>query len=901
MWTSDASDVCEALGVDPAAGLSESEAARRLARHGHNELPDHGARRAWRVLVDQLRSVMVAILAVAALVSAVIGDVGDALAILAIVVLNTALGFVQEHRVERALAALRRLAVPSMRVRREGHTRELSAREVVPGDVLLLEAGDLVAADCRLVEAVALRVQESALTGEAEPVDKHTQPIADAEADTADRANCAYMGTLVVHGRGVAVATATGPATELGRVATLLRTVEREPTPLQRRLDRLGRTLAAVALGLVAVLVTLGAVRGEDPRTLVLTALGMAVAAVPEGLPAVVTVALALGTQRMLRRRAQIRKLPAVETLGSVTVICADKTGTLTQNRMEVERLAVAHGAARDDQARLVLAAALCCDASTDAAGAVTGDPTEVALVAAAARAGCTKDELDARFPRVGEVPFDPVRKRMTTIHRASSGLLGTPGGLLVVTKGAVDELLPRCDAVWTNWGPAPLDADERRRLEATSEQWASGGTRVLGVGFRWIDATPSEVTHLVGRPEELEQRMVFLGLIGLHDPPRPAAAAAVAACRAAGIRPVMITGDHPATATAIARTLGIADDRTRTLTGAELARMSVDELVDQVDEVDVYARVSPEHKLKIVESLQRRGHVVAMTGDGVNDAPALKRADIGVAMGLAGTDVAKEAADMVLLDDDFATVVAAVEEGRAIYDNVRKFVRYLMASNAGELWLMLLGPLAGMPLPLLPLQILWVNLVTDGPAALALAAEPAEPDVMRRPPHPPNEGILARGLGRQVVWVGLLMAMLAGVPGYVLWAAGDPAWQTVVFTVVVFAQMANVLAVRSERESLFRVGFRSNPPLLVAVVLTVALQLGTVYWPPAQNVLGTVALPLGHLLAAAAISGGVLFAVELEKWLTRPRPPGEAGVREGPDGVGGAGADNGVKSGAGE
>ena len=896
-WTQDAKTVYTAFDVDPANGLTDAEAGRRLARYGRNELPDHGGRSVWRLLLDQFRSVMVLILAVAAVISVMVGDLKDALAILAILALNTALGFIQEHRAEQALAALKRMAVPSVRVRRDGQVRELSATEVVPGDVVLLDAGNVVAADCRLVEVASLRVQEAALTGEAESVEKHIRPIDDPSAPLGDRRNSIFLGTTIVHGRGIGVVIATGLTTELGRVATLLQTVEREATPLQRRLDRLGRSVAALALVLVGVMIALGVARGEEPRTLLLTALGMAVAAVPEGLPAVVTIALALGTQRMLRRRAQIRKLPAVETLGSVTVICSDKTGTLTQNRMTVARLEVpgqhaenengAPAGANSESTFLLAGAALCSDALLDSSGGLTGDPTETALVAAAAGAGLDKSRLEADYPRLAEVPFNAERKRMTTVHQAGTGrldgMLAGVDGLLVVTKGAVDELLPLCDAVWVDGHDKPLDAVWRDRLAASNDRWAADGMRVLGVAFRPVPVATEHraaAMALAARPDELERQLVFLGMVGLQDPPRPAAAAAVAACHTAGVRTVMITGDHPLTAVAIARALGITGEGARVLAGPELARMSADELAEVVDDIDVYARVAPEHKLKIVDSLQRRGHIVAMTGDGVNDAPALKKADIGVAMGASGTDVAKEAADMVLLDDDFATVVSAIEEGRAIYDNIRKFVRYLMSTNAGELWLMLLAPLTGMPLPLLPLQILWVNLVTDGPAALALAVEPAEPGVMHRPPHPPGESIFARGLARHVVWVGLLMALLAGGVGYAYWAAGDPAWQTMVFTVVALAQMAHVLAVRAERESLFRIGLSSNRPMLAAVVLTIVLQIAVIYWPPAQDLLGTVALSATDLLLAFALSSVIFWAVEFEKWVARRRAlPGGSGT----------------------
>ena len=889
-------EVLSLLSSDPEAGLDPAEAQRRLAEYGPNELVERGLKSPWLILWEQLTGLMVVILIVAAVVSGALGDWKDAIAILAIVVLNAVLGFSQEFRAEKAMAALKQLAVPLVKVRRDGHVMEISARELVPGDVVLLEAGALVPADGRLLESVNLRVEESALTGESEPVEKHVRVLDRPELAVGDRVNMVYMGTVVTYGRGVAVITATGMDTELGRIAELIQTVEREPTPLQRRLEQLGRGLAIAALLIVAVVFVLGLLRGEDWQLMLLTAISMAVAAVPEGLPAVVTIALALGAQRMLKRQALIRKLPAVETLGSVTVVCSDKTGTLTENRMTVTVLDVLGETQQVETllrkgvpvadaellpgqrppvrslGLLAKAAALCNDASLEPTPEggyrAVGDPTEGALVVAAAELGLVKGELDQRWPRVGEVPFTSERKRMTTVHRVgvTADQTDAPwccGSYVAFGKGAVDSLLEISNRVWSGDEDIPLTDEMRARIVAANDGLAGQGQRVLGVAFRPFDEQPDEAQEA-----ELEREMTFIGLVGMIDPPRPEVREAVGTAKSAGIRPVMITGDHPLTARQIAWELDIATDG-QPLTGRDLAQMSAGDLEDVVDQVAVYARVSPEHKLKIVQALQDRGQIVAMTGDGVNDAPALKKADIGVAMGITGTDVSKEAADMVLLDDNFATIVAAVREGRTIYDNIRKFIKYTLTSNAGEIWVMLLAPLAGMPLPLLPLQILWINLVTDGLPGLALGVEPPERDTMRRPPYQPQENIFGRGLGRHVLWVGLLMGLVSLAMGYWTWRTGWDNWQTMLFTTLTLSQMGHALAVRSG-ESLFKVGLLSNKALLGAVLLTFVLQMAVVYVPFLQNLFKTDALALGELILSLVLSTVVFWGVEVEKWLIR-------------------------------
>jgi Ca2+-transporting ATPase len=897
----DSNQVQVRLETDAERGLTQAEAQRRLSTYGPNELVEHGLKSPWQILWEQLKATMVVILIVAAVISALLGDYKDAVAILAIVVLNALLGFRQEYQAERAMAALKKLAVPTVRVRRDGHVQEISARELVPGDIVALEAGNLVPADGRLVESVNLRAQEAALTGESEPVDKEVEALAGAELPLGDRVNVVYMGTLISYGRGQAVITETGMNTELGHIATMIQTTEQEATPLQRRLAQLGRGLAGAALAIVALVFILGLLRGENARLMFLTAISMAVAAVPEGLPAVVTIGLAMGAQRMLQRRALIRKLPAVETLGSVTVICSDKTGTLTENTMTVTVLDVFGETQRVDTllrrgvpvldadlatgepppvrslSLLIRAAALCNDATLEAIDEdyveyrAIGDPTEGALVVAAAQLGLSKSELEGRWPRIAEVPFTSERKRMTTVHRcnvtpAQTDAPWCEAPYVAFCKGSVDGLLTLIDEVWAGNEAVPLDDELRQRIQVAHDRLAQDGQRVLGVAFRPLTFEPQAVDEA-----ELERELTFIGLVGMMDPPRPEVKEAVQICKSAGIRPVMITGDHPLTAQHIAHALDIAING-KALTGQELARLSLEELEEIVEEVPVYARVSPEHKLKIVQALQDRGHIVAMTGDGVNDAPALKKADIGVAMGITGTDVAKEAADMVLLDDNFATIVAAVKEGRTIYDNIRKFIKYTMTSNAGEIWVMLLAPFLGMPLPLLPLQILWVNLVTDGLPGLALTIEPAESGIMRRPPYPPQESIFGRGMGRDILWVGLLMGLVCLGLGFWAWQTDRVAWQTMVFTTLTLSQMGNALAIRSERDSLFSIGLLSNKALAGAVLLTFVLQMAVVYLPFLQGLFKTDPLSLIELVICLLLSMVVFWGLELEKWWSRRR-----------------------------
>ena len=861
--------VARALAVDPARGLSDDEAARRAVLHGPNEVAEEARRSPWRLLLEQFEDFMILVLLVAAVLSGALGDVVDMLAILVIVVLNGVVGFVQAWRADRALAALKRLAAAHATVLREGRVRRVAASALVPGDVVLLEAGNKVPADLRLFEAARLLVDESALTGESVGVEKHAQVLGSGSESLGDRLNMAYKGSTAAQGRGRGLVVATGMSTELGKVAGLMASAGDRATPLQRRLAAFGRRLALAVLGICAVIFVAGLLRGEPPVLMLLTAVSLAVAAIPEALPAVVTVLLALGARRMASLNALVRRLPSVETLGSVTFICSDKTGTLTQNRMRVEEVAAGEvwtscpqGEARARYLEILRAAALCNDAAADEAG-WQGDPTEIALVQAAREAGLEKGDLERESPRVHELPFDSQRRRMTTFHQGAEGVVA-------YTKGAPESVVPRCTTRRDPGGAGVLDVEAAL---AMAQAMAARGLRVLAIAQRRYERVPAP-----GEPTSAEERMEWLGFVGLIDPPREEAARAVQDCIAAGITPVMITGDHPATALEIARRLGIAPAAASgtggdvVLTGAQLGALGDDALRARVRTVRVYARVDPAQKIRIVEALQWHGEFVAMTGDGVNDAPALKRADIGVAMGRDGTDVAREASSLVLLDDNFATIVAAVREGRRSYDNIRKFVRYAMTGNSGEIWTIFLALLFALPIPLLPVHILWINLVTDGLPGLALAAERAERGIMRRPPRAPKESLFAHGMWQHILFVGLLIgALCLAVQAWAL-ATMPASAQTMVFTTLTLAQMAHVLAVRSEGDSLWRLGLCSNRPLFAAVALTAALQLATIYIPWLQPVFRTVPLggpALGICVAAAAV---VLLAVEAEKAWRRQR-----------------------------
>jgi Ca2+-transporting ATPase len=863
-------------------GLSADDARKRLEEYGPNELTEKKRRSPLAMFLDQFKDFMILILIAAAVISGVIGEPWDTLAISVIVVLNAIVGFIQEYRAEEAMAALKKMATPNAVALRDGAPATVPASRLVPGDIVAIDAGGLIPADMRLLDAIHLKIDEAALTGESVPVEKHTRAIEDHSAPLGDRRNMAYKGTFAAYGRGTGVVVTTGMETELGRIASMLQEAEETKTPLQKRLHNFGKVLAIAVLAICAVVFIAAIARGEPPVLMLLTAISLAVAAIPEALPAVVTVSLALGARKMIARNSLIRKLPAVETLGSVTYICSDKTGTLTMNRMTVEELYFdgrpikapgpgsrgrAQGAALPTVPydMLMTALSLNNDSREDSSGNVIGDPTETAPYSFAKRAGFDKTALEKDLPRVAELPFDSERKCMTTFHKWTEP--GKEKGMRYIsfTKGAPDVLLGRSRHVLASSGLEEVNAGEITKM---NEKMASEGLRVIAVGMRLWDDLPARIS-----PETAEDGLTLIGLVGMMDPPREEAKEAIELCKGAGIIPVMITGDHPITARAIARRLGIVGDDHRTIiTGRELERLPLEEFEERVDHIRVYARVAPEQKLKIVKALQDRGQVVAMTGDGVNDAPALKRADIGVAMGITGTDVSKEASHMILLDDNFATIVKAVREGRRIYDNIRKFVRYLLTTNSGEIWTLFLAPFAGLPVPLLPIHILWVNLVTDGLPALALSVEPEEKGIMKRPPRRPDEGIFAGGLGVHALWIGLLMA------GTILFVqarflkAGNGHWQTMVFTVMCLSQLGHVLAIRSETESLFTMGLFTNKHLLGAVALTFAMQMATIYVPFLRPIFKTEALTFGELILTIVVSSSVFIAVEMEKLFKRRR-----------------------------
>jgi Ca2+-transporting ATPase len=910
-----AADVMAALGTDPRRGLRESEVRSRRDRYGPNELAAEEATPAWRRFAAQFQNVLVILLLIATAISAGLWAYEreaalpyEAIAILAVVLLNATMGYLQESRAEAAVAALRAMSAADATVIRDGERRSVPATAIVPGDIILIEEGDAIPADARLVESAALQTAEAALTGESLPVAKDASVMAD-DVALGDRHNMVFSGTAATYGHGTAVVTATGMRTEMGRIAGLLKATHDEATPLQRELDRTGRLLGIVVIAIAVVMIATVIVV-EDVRDLpglldvLILGVALAVAAVPEGLPAVVTAVLAIGVQRMARRHAIVRHLAAVETLGSASVIASDKTGTLTSNEMTVRIVATASGRVTFDGSgyrpegavrregggaiegalRIELERALCVAdrannavvADRDGRWAVQGDPTEGALLVAARKAGVSADALGARLPRVGEVPFSSERKLMSTLHRDAEQDRG-----IVFTKGAPDVLLTRCSREIVGDERRPLTPERRAEILDLNEALAGDALRTLGVAGRWMsgEALAAQATH---PDDSLEQDLVFAGLIGMIDPPRAEARDAVARARLAGIRPLMITGDHPRTAAVIARELGIADDR-RAITGAEFEMLSDQARADTVAQVSVYARVNPEHKLRIVDALRQAGAVVAMTGDGVNDAPALKKADIGVAMGIAGTDVSKEAADMVLADDNFATIVAAVEEGRAIFANIRKFLRYLLSSNFGEVLTMFFGVLLAdrlglhaeggtVVLPLLATQILWINLVTDGPPALALGVDPAGDDVMRHPPRPIGEGVVTPQMWRGIAFVGAVMAagtlfaLDAALPGGFVEGSGSVRYaQTMAFTTLMLFQVFNVVNARSDERSAFA-GLFSNPWLWAAVASSIALQVAVVHLPVLQQAFGTVALSPSDWVRCLAIASSVLWLRELAK-----------------------------------
>ncbi|MBX2955754.1 MAG: cation-translocating P-type ATPase [Cyclobacteriaceae bacterium] len=881
--TESTEDVIQKLKTSAKTGLSAAEAKARLTEYGPNELEERVKKPAWKMLLSQFMETMVVILIIAAIISGFLGKEIETIAIAAIVVLFAILGFVQEYRAEKAMAALKQLTVPFVRVIRDGVTNEISAKTLVPGDIIVLEAGNIVPADVRFIETVSLKIQEAALTGESDPVDKRSQALGKADTALGDRFNMAYMGTIITMGRGKAVVVRTGMHTEIGKIANLIQDVEKGKTPLQNKLDQLGKWLA-IAGGIAAgVILVVGLLQGEALSDMFLVGISVAVAVIPEGLPAVVTITLALGAQKMLKRNALIRKLPAVETLGSVTVICSDKTGTLTENKMTVTTLEATEVSLRAFPSEGVefpniqlnlLIGLLCNDADIrlgENSKTVIGEPTEAALVDAALKVGMIKQDFEAKLPRVGEVPFDSDRMRMTTVHKLSGSAIPQLAELgqsehVAFMKGAVDSLLKISTYVKTKEGIEPLSEQWVNRIKNTHDELASHGIRILGLAYRELKGT-----YQVNDSVTIEAEAVFSGMVGLMDPPRASVKAAVKKCIQAGIRPVMITGDYPLTAMAIARELGLPTEAGY-LTSEQLATISDKELEEKVKEVSIFARVSPQDKLKIVTALQNLGDVVAMTGDGVNDSPALKKADIGVAMGITGTDVSKEASDMVLLDDNFATIVTAVEEGRAIFDNLIRFVKFSLGGNLGKVLVMLFAPFVGISIALSPLQLLYLNLLTDGLMGLGLGMEPSEKNNMQRPPRSVKDPVLNKPAVIHVTWTGFLIGIISLVIAFIYFDAGqpdDPYWQTMVFATLGFTQIGHALGLRASGYSVF--SLTSNIVFTIVIVLTLILQLVVIYVPFFGVFFSLAPLVLTDLALSVSLGLFVLVCVQLERrWLSK-------------------------------
>ncbi len=833
-------------------GLCEKEAQKRLKEFGPNVITQASRRSIVLMFLEQFKDPLVILLIIAAIISQAIGESSDAIVILIILILNSIIGFAQEFRAQKAIEALKKMAAPHALVKRDGHIKEIPTKDIVPGDIVIIEAGMIVPADLRLIEVKGLKIDESALTGESIAIEKHSNRLYDPDAVLAEMSNMAFKGTIVTYGRAVGVCVSTGMQSQMGQIATLIDEAKEVKTPLQQRLAKVGKNLAIAAVSICSVVFVVGLLRGVSAMEMFLTAVSLAVAAVPEALPAVVTISLALGAKEMVKQNALIRRLPAVETLGSVTCICTDKTGTLTLNKMKVtdivnDQLKPLSEPQSEKDNLLLIAMAISNDVKRSKDNTLVGDPTEIALYEEAKKRGFEKDILEKKYPRISEIPFSSERQAMTTIHKFDDKIVA-------FTKGGFEAISSMCKEF------------DKKSAKDIHLKLASSGKRVLAFCIKFLNKDFKEY--------EVEKDMEFLGIVAQIDPPRPEAKEAVKTCINAGIVPIMITGDHPVTALSIATEIGIvANNRdkqsNKVLTGKDIKNMSLEKLKEVVSQIRCYARISPDQKLKLVSALQQKGEAVAMTGDGVNDAPALKQAEIGVAMGINGTDVAKQAADMILLDDNFATIVKAIKEGRKIFDNIKKFFKYTLTSNSGEIWTIFLAPFLGLPIPLLPIHILWINLATDGLPGLALTVEPAEPDIMKRPPRRPEEGLFAGGLWQHMFVVGLIMA---GVCLLTQWGAiklGSH-WQTMVFTILCVSQFGHCLAIRSDKISIFKQGFYSNPALFWTIIGSIIAQLAIIYVPFLQKFFHTQALSLKELAITFLLSSVVFWVVELEKWAKR-------------------------------
>jgi Ca2+-transporting ATPase len=845
-------EIAKILKTKP-EGLTNAIALQRITEFGKNQIEDKKKKTVWHMILNQLMDFMILILFAAAIISGLLGDLTDTIIIFAIIIINAVVGFIQEYRADKAIEALKKMAANNAKVLRDNKTIEIPTIDLVPGDVLLLEAGNIIAADIRFFETHQLKVDESALTGESENVEKFPEELPEGDYALGDRTNIGFKGTFVTNGRALAYVIETGMNTELGSIARMIQTDE-TVTPLQKRLAAFGKRLSVIILIICAIIFGFGLLRGEDILTMLLTSISLAVAAIPEALPALVTVALALGAKQLVKSNALIRKLPAVETLGSVNVICTDKTGTLTINKMTVEEVFETSDKSFhsifDTENSLFNAMALNNDVTMDKDGNWIGDSTEVAMVRYAFDKDFKRESLENKFKRLAEIPFDSTRKCMTTFHE-------TPNGVLAITKGAVEIILKKL---------AENQKNELKDFETNANKMAEQGYRVLAFGMKTFETMPTDL-----KAENIESSLTLVGFVGLMDPPREEAKKAIEQCKKAGIITVMITGDHKLTALSIAKQLGIiSSDEDKILSGAELENLSDSKFNKIVEQVRVYARVNPEQKLQIVKALQHKNNYVAMTGDGVNDAPALKNADIGIAMGINGTEVSKEASHMILLDDNFSTIVKAVKHGRRVFDNILKFIKYIMTGNSGEIWAIFLAPFLGLPIPLLAIHILWINLITDGLPGLALASEPAEKNIMNRQPRSATQNIFAGGMAVHILWVGFLIG--ATTLGMQAWGIynGKTHWQTMAFSVLCFSQLGHAMAIRSELESIFKIGVFSNKPMLLAIIITVGLQLLVIYIPFLNQVFKTEPLTLIELAITIAVSSIVFWAVEIEKRVKR-------------------------------